>query len=362
MLARLSIIIPVLDEAAAIAAALAALAPLRARGAEVIVVDGGSRDGTVAARAPARRPRHRGAARARRADECRRRRGARRRAAVPACRHAAAARTPTAWCSTASRDPAATGAASTCASRAAAAAAARRRHDEPALAPDRHRHRRPGDVRHARGVRRAPAAFPTIALMEDVALSARLKRISRPLCLRARVTTSGRRWETHGVLRTILLMWRLRLAYFFGARSRRRSRGATAMPPPTEPVAIAILAKAPVPGRQDAPDPGARRACAPPHLQERLTERTVATALRRRIGPVTLWARPTQPIRCSATGLALRGGARGASPMAISARACSARVAAATARARHRHRLPGADAGASCAQPPRHPALTPTPS
>ncbi len=59
--------------------------------------------------------------------------------------------------------------------------------------------------------------FPAIALMEDVTLSARLKRISRPLCLRARVTTSGRRWRDQGALRTVLLMWRLRLSYYFGA-------------------------------------------------------------------------------------------------------------------------------------------------
>jgi GT2 family glycosyltransferase len=59
--------------------------------------------------------------------------------------------------------------------------------------------------------------FPPIALMEDVALSAKLKRAGRPLCLAARVTTSGRRWHRQGVLRTILLMWKLRLAYFFGA-------------------------------------------------------------------------------------------------------------------------------------------------
>ena len=63
----------------------------------------------------------------------------------------------------------------------------------------------------------AVGGFPEIALMEDVALSRRLKGVSRPLCLRARVTTSGRRWESRGVVRTILLMWRLRLAYFFGA-------------------------------------------------------------------------------------------------------------------------------------------------
>ena len=59
--------------------------------------------------------------------------------------------------------------------------------------------------------------FPEIPLMEDIALSKRLKRLSRPLCLRERVETSGRRWERYGVLQTIYLMWRLRLAYFFGA-------------------------------------------------------------------------------------------------------------------------------------------------
>ncbi len=59
--------------------------------------------------------------------------------------------------------------------------------------------------------------FPEIPLMEDIALSKRLKHTGRPLCLRERAITSGRRWEAHGVFRTILLMWRLRLAYFFGA-------------------------------------------------------------------------------------------------------------------------------------------------
>jgi rSAM/selenodomain-associated transferase 2 len=59
--------------------------------------------------------------------------------------------------------------------------------------------------------------YPELPLMEDIALSARLKRIAAPACLRACVVTSGRRWEKHGVMRTILLMWRLRAAYFFGA-------------------------------------------------------------------------------------------------------------------------------------------------
>jgi rSAM/selenodomain-associated transferase 2 len=66
--------------------------------------------------------------------------------------------------------------------------------------------------------------FPSIALMEDIALSARLKRVSRPLCLRARVTTSGRRWRQYGMLRTVLLMWRLRLAFFLGADPQRLAR------------------------------------------------------------------------------------------------------------------------------------------
>ena len=66
--------------------------------------------------------------------------------------------------------------------------------------------------------------FPPIALMEDVALSVRLKRLGRPLCLSARVTTSGRRWRQHGLWRTVFLMWHLRLRYFFGADPARLAR------------------------------------------------------------------------------------------------------------------------------------------
>lgn len=63
----------------------------------------------------------------------------------------------------------------------------------------------------------AAGRFPEIALMEDIALSKRLKRFGAPLNLPHRITVSGRRWEQHGVLRTVLLMWRLRLAYWLGA-------------------------------------------------------------------------------------------------------------------------------------------------
>lgn len=59
--------------------------------------------------------------------------------------------------------------------------------------------------------------FADIPLMEDIALSRALKRIAPPVCLQARVTTSARRWEKHGVWRTVWLMWRLRAAYFLGA-------------------------------------------------------------------------------------------------------------------------------------------------
>jgi rSAM/selenodomain-associated transferase 2 len=64
----------------------------------------------------------------------------------------------------------------------------------------------------------ASGGFPEIELMEDIAFSRRLKRFGDPLCLRERIVTSSRRWETGGVLRTMLLMWCLRLAYFLGAK------------------------------------------------------------------------------------------------------------------------------------------------
>ena len=62
----------------------------------------------------------------------------------------------------------------------------------------------------------AVGGYPDQPLMEDIELSKRLKRIGPPACLRARVATSGRRWERHGAWRTILLMWRLRFDYWRG--------------------------------------------------------------------------------------------------------------------------------------------------
>ena len=70
----------------------------------------------------------------------------------------------------------------------------------------------------------AAGGFPAIALMEDVALSARLKRTGKPLALRARVIASARRWRKHGTLRTVLLMWRLRFHFFLGADPAKLAR------------------------------------------------------------------------------------------------------------------------------------------
>lgn len=64
------------------------------------------------------------------------------------------------------------------------------------------------------------SGFPDIPLMEDIALSRRLKAIVRPTCFSATVTISMRYWERNGILRSILRMWHLRLAYFLGVSPR----------------------------------------------------------------------------------------------------------------------------------------------
>jgi len=75
-----------------------------------------------------------------------------------------------------------------------------------------------------RAVFETVGGFRAIPLMEDVALSTALARSSRPASLFARVVTSGRRWERHGTLRTIILMWRLRLAFALGEDPHRLAR------------------------------------------------------------------------------------------------------------------------------------------
>ena len=67
--------------------------------------------------------------------------------------------------------------------------------------------------------------FPEIALMEDIALSKKLRRKGRPARIRRPLLqTSSRRWERHGIVRTIAHMWQLRLAYALGAEPRDLAR------------------------------------------------------------------------------------------------------------------------------------------
>ena len=66
--------------------------------------------------------------------------------------------------------------------------------------------------------------FANIPLMEDVELSKRLLKQSRPACLKIKVLTSARRWFKHGVMRTVVLMWRLRWSYFVGVSPEKLAK------------------------------------------------------------------------------------------------------------------------------------------
>jgi rSAM/selenodomain-associated transferase 2 len=222
-MSKLSIIMPVLDEGDGIAAALDALADLRALGTEVIVVDGGSRDATV----------QRARLRADRVISAPRGRALQMNAGAATAAgnvllflHADTRLPPDAdhillrgldrsgrvWgrfdVEIDGRNPLL----------AVIAALMNIRSRLTGIAT--------GDqaIFVRRDAFQAAGAFAAIPLMEDVALCKRLKRVSRPLCLRERVVTSGRRWETNGVVRTVLLMWRLRFAYFFGADPQSLAR------------------------------------------------------------------------------------------------------------------------------------------
>ncbi len=215
---KLSIVIPCLDEAERIGACLAALAPLRERGHEVIVVDGGSRDATLAvARGLCDRILEAPRGRARQMNA-----GARAASGGALLFLHADTRLPSGADAEVQRalekrrwgrfDVAIEGAHPLL---KVVACAMNLRSRLTGIAT--------GD--QAIFVRRdAFPGFPEIALMEDVAFSRAMRRGGRPACLASRVTTSGRRWESRGVLRTILLMWRLRLLYFLGARPERLAR------------------------------------------------------------------------------------------------------------------------------------------
>lgn len=140
----------------------------------------------------------------------------------------------------------------------------------------------------------AVGGFPAQPLMEDIEMSARLRRRTPPACLREPVLTSGRRWETRGLWRTIGLMWRLRARYFAATDRVAASRqlaldyGYAVRPM----AAVSILAKAPVPGLaktrlQPLLGPaGAARA------QRAFTLRALRTVFQASTGPCTLWCAP----------------------------------------------------------------------
>lgn len=140
---------------------------------------------------------------------------------------------------------------------------------------------------------RAVGGFTDQPLMEDIDLSARLRRQSAPACLRERVVTSARRWERHGVLRTIGLMWQLRLRYFLGADARDLARryGYGERPAPAR-AAVAVLAKAPVAGLAKTRLAPALGAAGAARLQRRLTRDTLHTVQAAALGPVALWCAP----------------------------------------------------------------------
>ena len=82
-----------------------------------------------------------------------------------------------------------------------------------------------------RSVFDALGGYRDIPLMEDVELSARLRRCGRTQCLHLRVTTSARKWEHDGIVQTIVLMWTLRLLYFVGVDPARLHRWYYGRPP-----------------------------------------------------------------------------------------------------------------------------------
>lgn len=95
--------------------------------------------------------------------------------------------------------------------------------------------------------------YADIPLMEDIELSRRLLKLSRPACLQTPLTTSSRKWQKHGVCRTIGLMWWIRLQYWAGVSPDRLVRQyygdkseVAQLPRTTRP--LLIFAKAPIPG------------------------------------------------------------------------------------------------------------------
>ncbi|MFZ5558587.1 MAG: TIGR04283 family arsenosugar biosynthesis glycosyltransferase [Pseudomonadota bacterium] len=220
---RLSVVVPALDEEAAIGATLARLAPLRAAGHQVVVADGGSGDRTVEiARPLADAVLVAGRGRARQMNAG----AAAARGEVLLFLHADTLLPETAADDVLDGLRASGRRWGRFDARLSGAHPLLRIVERMMNARSRLTGIATGD--QALFVERALFAemggFPDIPLMEDVALSKRLKRAGPPLCLRTRVVTSSRRWEERGVLRTIGLMWGLRAAYAAGVSPERLAR------------------------------------------------------------------------------------------------------------------------------------------
>jgi rSAM/selenodomain-associated transferase 2 len=218
-----SVVVPTLDEAANIAGALADVA-VRCPGAEVLVVDGGSRDGTpdIAARSPGVRVLASPPGRARQMNA-----GARAASGQILLFLHADTRLPD-------------GASALVAGAMARPGTVGGRFDVSFDSPRRAlrmvaffmnlRSRWTGistgdqAIFVRRDIFAALGGYAEIPLMEDVELSGRLRRTGRLAPLRARVVTAARKWEREGTWRTIGLMWTLRLLYFFGADPARLHR------------------------------------------------------------------------------------------------------------------------------------------
>ena len=135
--------------------------------------------------------------------------------------------------------------------------------------------------------------FADLPLMEDIELCSRLKQISAPACLRQRVTTSARRWQQHGIWHTIILMWRLRLAYFLGVSPHTLALRYGYTPRPAQAsAAIAIMAKAPVAGLSKTRLIPALGAGGAARAQRRFTLNTLHLAQQAALGEVTLHCAP----------------------------------------------------------------------
>jgi rSAM/selenodomain-associated transferase 2 len=213
----LSIIMPVLNEAASIAETLQTLAPYRARGVEVIVVDGGSHDATVAQATPL----------ADRVITAARGRGTQMNAGAACARgrvllflHADTrlpadadrmVLTSLAWSGRVwGRFDVEISGRSALLPVIATLMNLRSRVTGIATGDQ--------SMFMSRDAFEAVGGFPDSALMEDLALSKELRRRGRPICIGFKAITSGRRWDRNGAARMVLTMWGLRLAYYLGAQ------------------------------------------------------------------------------------------------------------------------------------------------